>query len=218
MFLSRKSITSAIFDPMDVLQWGRDVSIPEMRGCRRQRRSGCPASMGPGCFYPGNLQLLERSRQLRHVALQWGRDVSIPEMGRSLWMKARQEWLQWGRDVSIPEILVLARALAGPTGLQWGRDVSIPEIATHYSILFSRTYAPVRERLSILSPISTPEPSATPLTPAAPQLYRSASPPRSMPPAPPLAPDYRVVNTGYSAISPSNTRANSRAWISSNRR
>ena len=102
--------------------------------------------------------------------------------------------------------------------LQWGRDVSIPEIATHYSILFSRTYAPVRERLSILSPISTPEPSATPLTPAAPQLYRSASAPRSTSPDPPLAPDYRVVNTGYSAISPSNTRANSRAWISSNRR
>src|ERR1017187_10875042 len=102
--------------------------------------------------------------------------------------------------------------------LQWGRDVSIPEIATHYSILFSRTCAPVRERLSILSPISTPEPSATPLTPAALQLYRSASAPRSIRPDPPLGPDYRVVKTGYSAISPSNTRANSRAWISSNRR
>src|ERR1039458_5136973 len=74
--------------------------------------------------------------------------------------------------------------------LQWGRNVSIPEIATHYSILFSRTCAPVRERLSILSPISTPEPSATPPTPAAPQLYRSASAPRS------TSPDQRQTSFG----------------------
>ena len=76
----------------------------------------------------------------------------------------------------------------------------------------------MRERFSILSPFPTPKPSATPLTPAAPYLYQSASAPRSTSPDPPLAPDYRVVNTGYSAISPSNTRANSRAWISNNRR
>ena len=198
------------------------------------------ASMGPGCFYPGNLDVLRITRF--GALLQWGRDVSIPEMrwaGDTAPSPLRLQWgrdvsipeiriigdtplpvalLQWGRDVSIPEIWVRHGGRLATLTLQWGRDVSIPEIATHYSILFSRTYAPVRERLSILSPISAPGPSATPLTPAAPQLYRSASAPRSTSAAPPLAPDYRVVNTGYSAISPSNTRANSRAWISSNRR
>ena len=102
--------------------------------------------------------------------------------------------------------------------LQWGRDQLIAELALLYSILFSMTCAPVRERLSILNPILTPVPSSTPLTPTVPHLYPSASAPGSIGPDPPLAPDYRVVNTGYSAISPSNTRANSRAWISSNRR
>ncbi len=102
--------------------------------------------------------------------------------------------------------------------LQWGRDQLIAESEPLYSILFSMTCAPVRERLSILSPIPTPPPSSPPLTPALPHLYPSASAPRSIHPDPPLAPRYRVVNTGYSAISPSNTRANSRAWISSNRR
>src|ERR1035437_4118169 len=36
------------------------------------------ASMGPGCFYPGNL---DEAAVLRSFGrLQWGRDVSIPEM------------------------------------------------------------------------------------------------------------------------------------------
>src|ERR1035441_9890314 len=60
------------------LQWGRDVSIPEMG--------------------------MTESTQCRLLGLQWGRDVSIPEMywrGRS---GESLEGLQWGRDVSIPEI------------------------------------------------------------------------------------------------------------------
>ncbi len=80
------------------------------------------------------------------------------------------------------------------------------------------TCAPVRERLSILIPILAPRTISTSLTPAFPRLYPSASAPPSIDPDPPLAPHYRVVNTGYSEISPSSTRANSRAWISSNRR
>ena len=38
----------------------------------------CPASMGPGCFYPGNKRIYARYRA--RTLLQWGRDVSIPEM------------------------------------------------------------------------------------------------------------------------------------------
>src|ERR1035437_4592797 len=75
-------------------------------------------------------------------------------------------------------------------------------ISPLYSILFSRTCAPVRERFSILSPILAPAPPSAPLTPAVPHLYPSASAPRLSGPDPPLAPDYRVVNTGYSALSP----------------
>ena len=60
-----------------VLQWGRDVSIPEIRAGRpfRRRRS---ASMGPGCFYPGNPG--STRRRWPKSSLQWGRDVSIPEI------------------------------------------------------------------------------------------------------------------------------------------
>ena len=83
------------------LQWGRDVSIPEITGatgaagatggfngagmflsrksCRcRWRRFWRSASMGPGCFYPGNIPSYLGVRELN--PLQWGRDVSIPEM------------------------------------------------------------------------------------------------------------------------------------------
>src|ERR1035441_9862721 len=43
--------------PLLSLQWGRDVSIPEI--LRRSHGFGGQgdASMGPGCFYPGNATL-----------------------------------------------------------------------------------------------------------------------------------------------------------------
>ena len=166
--------------------------------------------MGPGCFYPGNLDVLRITRF--GALLQWGRDVSIPEMrwaGDTAPSPLRLQWgrdvsipeiriigdtplpvalLQWGRDVSIPEIWVRHGGRLATLTLQWGRDVSIPEIATHYSILFSRTCAPVRERLCILSPLFTLARSSAPLTPAVPHPYTSASAPRSIRPDPPLAP------------------------------
>ena len=60
------------------LQWGRDVSIPEIRF----RHPPAPLK----------------------GALQWGRDVSIPEMTTCTFDKAGCAALQWGRDVSIPEM------------------------------------------------------------------------------------------------------------------
>src|SRR5471030_1850315 len=65
---------------------------------------------------------------------------------------------------------------------------------------------------------STPTRSSPPLNHASPRLYIAASAPYFLDPDPPLAPPYRVVNTGYSPISPSSTRANSRDWISNSRR
>src|ERR1017187_5222285 len=83
------------------LQWGRDVSIPEIKGrtpaqslsssfngagmfLSRKCGVNCTitivsgASMGPGCFYPGNAAA--GASFLALAELQWGRDVSIPEM------------------------------------------------------------------------------------------------------------------------------------------
>src|ERR1035441_9952984 len=126
MFLSRKCVVLE-GDPrwVNELQWGRDVSIPEIcranpQGRKPARFNGAgmflsrkcrlkddvlrtrQASMGPGCFYPGN----QSGRENRKSAstLQWGRDVSIPEISQGLASTARSPPLQWGRDVSIPEI------------------------------------------------------------------------------------------------------------------
>ena len=60
------------------LQWGRDVSIPEMES------------------QLGEITLWNK--------LQWGRDVSIPEMRLLDYDTGFIVQLQWGRDVSIPEM------------------------------------------------------------------------------------------------------------------
>src|ERR1035441_4585798 len=60
------------------LQWGRDVSIPEIFP-----------------WFGG---------KSRVAALQWGRDVSIPEIDGTTVEARGISMLQWGRDVSIPEI------------------------------------------------------------------------------------------------------------------
>ena len=105
------------------------------------------ASMGPGCFYPGNINY--GSGVVTIARLQWGRDVSIPEMlpchtlaartacfnGAGMFLsrkyvRVRQTPeglcpLQWGRDVSIPEITSVTVNGHALSSLQWGRDVSI---------------------------------------------------------------------------------------------
>src|ERR1017187_7564631 len=40
---------------LSMLQWGRDVSIPEMGSLLAGFHRSAIASMGPGCFYPGNI-------------------------------------------------------------------------------------------------------------------------------------------------------------------
>ena len=82
--------------------------------------------MGPGCFYPGNVD--DREYKLAYSLLQWGRDVSIPEMSLVDYGVYRVKLLQWGRDVSIPEIPGAGLVTHGLGPLQWGRDVSIPEM------------------------------------------------------------------------------------------
>src|ERR1035441_3132749 len=63
---------------------------------------GSVASMGPGCFYPGNSP--EETSAHPQFQLQWGRDVSIPEINQLPYLFTFNSKLQWGRDVSIPEM------------------------------------------------------------------------------------------------------------------
>ncbi len=65
-------------EPIYLLQWGRDLSIAELR------------------------------REGRHMAkteaLQWGRDLSIAEFSTGSSGSSRFSGLQWGRDLSIAEL------------------------------------------------------------------------------------------------------------------
>ena len=85
-----------------MLQWGRDVSIPEIFHTALEARLDGLASMGPGCFYPGN-ELPARRRHCLHAA-SMGPGCFYPgnEIIRSI--ATREIKLQWGRDVSIPEM------------------------------------------------------------------------------------------------------------------
>src|ERR1017187_6441842 len=131
------------------LQWGRDVSIPEMpelppmyagtagfngAGMFLSRKFGylrdaachisgfngagmflsrkcqsfpqCmqeqPASMGPGCFYPGNLGTCVTPHATSPASM--GPGCFYPGNARASPNVCRNSRLQWGRDVSIPEI------------------------------------------------------------------------------------------------------------------
>ena len=84
------------------LQWGRDVSIPEMRCRVCYAASVCSASMGPGCFYPGNL--LAADRGIARIGASMGPGCFYPGNGDSVMANWQTTLLQWGRDVSIPEM------------------------------------------------------------------------------------------------------------------
>src|ERR1035441_3715130 len=108
------------------LQWGRDVSIPEIRQDHKAGRACCGFN-GAGMFpsqklrsmgeklhlgdrfngagmFPSQKFSSDLAQAQKRYKLQWGRDVSIPEIGLPLLGKAWHASLQWGRDVSIPEI------------------------------------------------------------------------------------------------------------------
>jgi hypothetical protein len=111
-----------------MLQWGRDLSIAEMRGWSRR------AGTSPSRF---NGAAISRSRksyrgdpsQAEGAMLQWGRDLSIAEIAERVGNPQISRLLQWGRDLSIAEIRVTAPICVPFRVLQWGRDLSIAEIA-----------------------------------------------------------------------------------------
>ena len=138
------------------LQWGRDVSIPEMRSIAVIKAVKCSASMGPGCFYPGNLGLadwqaekllasmgpgcfypgngLPPNEKLALIVLQWGRDVSIPEMRRGACPAARLPCFNGAGMFLSRKCGASLSSSSGLGRLQWGRDVSIPEICCWSSV------------------------------------------------------------------------------------
>src|ERR1035437_633614 len=85
------------------LQWGRDVSIPEMASDRAYVRRGKRASLGPGCFHPRNLGVSLTDTHNSPASMGPGffhpRNPDIPCIRGDI-----VTVLQWGRDVSIPEI------------------------------------------------------------------------------------------------------------------
>ena len=109
------------------LQWGRDVSIPEIVGLALGEVVHRVASMGPGCFYPGNDTA--GSTLYKLTWLQWGRDVSIPEIPASIPSPSGSPSFNGAGMFLSRKYGRLPRALQLPLWLQWGRDVSIPEIA-----------------------------------------------------------------------------------------
>src|ERR1035441_4370296 len=131
------------------LQWGRDVSIPEMHGrwlrrrrCARfngagmfpsQKCAGKPsesagwlASMGPGCFHPRNLTVI--LEDARPGPASMGPGCFHPRNYRPPSAFSASGSLQWGRDVSIPEMAAQSIDPLRAAPLQLGPDVSIPEI------------------------------------------------------------------------------------------
>ena len=134
------------------LQWGRDVSIPEMGQSEKAWRSHRRASMGPGCFHPRNsdVQAMMRSillasmgpgcfhprnlLALRHPVLRLRASMGPgcfhprnPAHERRVGTTRRASM---GPGCFHPRNLLDSAGQLGDFGLQWGRDVSIPEIGS----------------------------------------------------------------------------------------
>ena len=147
-FHPRNIAPSATRPTPPTLQWGRDVSIPEM--CKWGRNFvKYTASMGPGCFHPRN-----EGRFLDHPALPDAsmgpgcfhpRNADTPESVTTLpgfngaGMFPSQKYWQRQERVRIdaasmgpgcfhPRNIPPGSGSPVTTALQWGRDVSIPEI------------------------------------------------------------------------------------------
>ena len=84
------------------LQWGRDVSIPEILTFFGLLLLLLLASMGPGCFYPGNA--VTKSMNELFLEASMGPGCFYPGNGGGVGDRRRGRGLQWGRDVSIPEM------------------------------------------------------------------------------------------------------------------
>ena len=96
------------------LQWGRDVSIPEIPAMTTGRR--VVAGFNGAGMFPSQKCVLAGLIGDPQSPLQWGRDVSIPEIGVPPITPPPVVELQWGRDVSIPEMCVIGIRVSGSPG------------------------------------------------------------------------------------------------------
>ena len=88
MFLSRKSRWPARADSRSRCFNGAGMFLSRKFALPRLPAAHPLASMGPGCFYPGNSQ--NSAAQSSTALLQWGRDVSIPEITRRACSRSRR--------------------------------------------------------------------------------------------------------------------------------
>ena len=131
------------------LQWGRDVSIPEIRlACRwhRRQRGFNGAGMFPSqkfgrvavpevpiCsfngagMFPSQKCIDPRNRKSRHVA-SMGPGCFHPRNGKTPAVPAGQAIASMGPGCFHPRNDKIEKSMQKYCWLQWGRDVSIPEI------------------------------------------------------------------------------------------
>src|ERR1019366_5359628 len=116
-FHPRNVAGRAEYPPTALLQWGRDVSIPEMLWAVGLIEFDHVASMGPGCFHPRN-SLVVWTEAARSWA-SMGPGCFHPRNDSGNLCGRRSRWLQWGRDVSIPEMPGSNCRRAGSVRLHW---------------------------------------------------------------------------------------------------
>src|SRR5579884_860924 len=86
------------------LQWGRDLSIAEIRLAAQYIVEVSLSSMGPRSLDRGNI-IMGGGSAMSQLDLQWGRDLSIAEIFTTSGTIASVSGiLQWGRDLSIAEM------------------------------------------------------------------------------------------------------------------
>ena len=90
-----------------MLQWGRELTLPEMALFSTSGGTVTTASMGPGANAPGNKRSLIMA--IRPLALQWGRELTLPEIAVGKGRERAVGALQWGRELTLPE-------------MRWSRD------------------------------------------------------------------------------------------------
>src|ERR1017187_5267817 len=149
---------AAVLRSFGRLQWGRDVSIPEMGwplgiapvipkasmgpGCFYPGNTGSGvgvelrtiASMGPGCFYPGNNDWCNRAERARKASM--GPGCFYPGNHAAMGHHSYRLDASMGPGCFYPGNSTWTPADAPPSRLQWGRDVSIPEMGADGRIVW----------------------------------------------------------------------------------
>src|ERR1017187_1967902 len=132
MFLSRKCAEHRNVTEQKIASMGPGCFYPGNVAYGRCLRTHYRASMGPGCFYPGNAppggHRESRRTRFNGAGMFLSRKF-VQKYGRPWTSKASM-----GPGCFYPGNWHRPPRQDAPAGLQWGRDVSIPEIWGRYAI------------------------------------------------------------------------------------